>query len=59
MFLSDSDHRESYLRSKWAMHKALKPKSELWGISTWKKTNWRISVLWKTRRMFIWLRNSW
>jgi len=33
--LLDFDRRESYLQSKWVMHKArLKPKSELWSIST-------------------------
>jgi len=35
------------------MHKTFKPKSEPWGISTWKKTNWRISVLRRTKRMFV------
>jgi len=33
---------------------AFKPKLELWGISTWKKKNWRISVLPRTGRMFVW-----
>jgi len=37
----------------------LKPKPEPWDISTWKKTNWRISILWRTGRMFVWLKDSW
>jgi len=61
--LSDSEnHRESYLRSKWIMHKACLsvPKSEPWDISTWKKTNWRISILRRIGRIFFaWLRDNW
>jgi len=37
----------------------LKSKLETWDISTWKKTNWEISVLQRTRRMFAWTRDSW
>jgi len=32
---------------------AFKPKSKLWGISMWKQTNWRISVLQRTRKIWI------
>jgi len=34
----------------------LKPKLESWNISTWKKTNWRFSVLRRTWRIFVWIR---
>jgi len=37
----------------------LKPKLELWDISTWKKTNWKFSVLRRTWKMFVWTRDSW
>jgi len=36
---------------------ALKPKLESWDISTWKKTNWRISVLQRTGRMLLWIKD--